>query len=403
MEKILKRYGVHHRFATTYHPQTNCQVENTNRALKGILKKRLRTILPFGQENSMMLCGHSAPKLISKWYGPFMVKHGFLSGYVELYDKPGGSFIVNGHRIKLYHDDEHLNELSSEEIHLMLVAQPGKDVPTQNSFANLKEEESELDKGLNVSSPVKSYGKDNEKKVDSMVVNEEANSQNQDCLICRHQKNQCKIKASKEASSSKFTSLDDDDSDDDEEVYMPDGIYGGGFMDSLEDDLDCYECYRTQVYDLTPQEQAFCDHEKTSLMPQIKFKRKLVNLPFIASTLLEEGGVPPGATSTSLLKEGINFISCGYKDKTEWGKEFYVNYNTLDGFMVGSALIEAVRSIFNSVTNEWSTFLAQLSGTTQDHLQIFSIEMKAKMKSHHMPEQIVFWKWITAKMLGMVT
>ncbi|GJR16692.1 hypothetical protein Tco_0965219 [Tanacetum coccineum] len=140
-----------------------------------------------------------------------------------------------------------------------LVAQPGKDVPTQNSFANLKEEESELDKGLNVSSPVKSYGKDNEKKVDSMVVNEEANSQNQDCLICRHQKNQCKIKASKEASSSKFTSLDDDDSDDDEEVYMPDGIYGGGFMDSLEDDLDCYECYRTQVYDLTPQEQAFCD------------------------------------------------------------------------------------------------------------------------------------------------
>ncbi|GKA73574.1 hypothetical protein Tco_0779876 [Tanacetum coccineum] len=36
-----------------------------------------------------------APKLISKWYGPFVVKHGFPSGYVELYDKYGGSFIVN--------------------------------------------------------------------------------------------------------------------------------------------------------------------------------------------------------------------------------------------------------------------------------------------------------------------
>lgn len=33
-------------------------------------------------------------------------------------------------------------------------------------------------------------------------------------------------------------------------------------------------------------------------------------------------------------------------------------------------------------------FEAQLPGTTQDHLQIFNIEMKAKMKSHQMPEQV---------------
>ncbi|KAK7861494.1 clathrin heavy chain 1 [Quercus suber] len=46
---------------------------------------------------------------------------------------------------------------------------------------------------------------------------------------------------------------------------------------------------------------------------------------------------------------------------------------------------------------------AQIQGTNQDHLQIFNIEMKAKMKSHQMPEQIVFWKWITPKMLGLVT
>lgn len=30
---------------------------------------------------------------------------------------------------------------------------------------------------------------------------------------------------------------------------------------------------------------------------------------------------------------------------------------------------------------------AQLPGTTQDHLQIFNIEAKAKIKSHQMPEQ----------------
>ncbi|KAL8144041.1 hypothetical protein V2J09_017073 [Rumex salicifolius] len=46
---------------------------------------------------------------------------------------------------------------------------------------------------------------------------------------------------------------------------------------------------------------------------------------------------------------------------------------------------------------------AQLPGTTQDHLQIFNIEAKAKLKSHQMPEQVVFWKWITPKLLGLVT
>eukprot|EP00246_Nothoceros_aenigmaticus_P001174 TRINITY_DN1157_c0_g1_i1.p1 TRINITY_DN1157_c0_g1~~TRINITY_DN1157_c0_g1_i1.p1 ORF type:complete len:1698 (-),score=398.34 TRINITY_DN1157_c0_g1_i1:654-5747(-) len=45
---------------------------------------------------------------------------------------------------------------------------------------------------------------------------------------------------------------------------------------------------------------------------------------------------------------------------------------------------------------------AQVQGT-QDHLQIFNIELKAKIKSYQMPEQVVFWKWITPKLLGLVT
>ncbi|GJZ67875.1 reverse transcriptase domain-containing protein, partial [Tanacetum coccineum] len=39
MEKTMKRYGVNHRFSTSYHHQTSGQVENTNRALKRILEK----------------------------------------------------------------------------------------------------------------------------------------------------------------------------------------------------------------------------------------------------------------------------------------------------------------------------------------------------------------------------
>ncbi|GJW44257.1 reverse transcriptase domain-containing protein [Tanacetum coccineum] len=40
--KTIKRYGVNHRFSTSYHPQTSGQVENTNRALKRIFEKTVK-------------------------------------------------------------------------------------------------------------------------------------------------------------------------------------------------------------------------------------------------------------------------------------------------------------------------------------------------------------------------
>ncbi|GJZ18130.1 reverse transcriptase domain-containing protein [Tanacetum coccineum] len=42
MEKTMKRYGVNHRFSTSYHPQTSGQVKNINRALKRILEKTVK-------------------------------------------------------------------------------------------------------------------------------------------------------------------------------------------------------------------------------------------------------------------------------------------------------------------------------------------------------------------------
>ncbi|GJT25326.1 reverse transcriptase domain-containing protein [Tanacetum coccineum] len=208
--KNNERYGVNHRFSTSYHPQTSGQVENTNRAFKRILKKTVKdnpTIwsrklddalwafrnayktptgttpykliygnnchLPFeiehraywalkncnpdliatgekrmfqlheldklrhqAYENSRLykartkvwhdkkfkmrkefkqgnkvLLFHSKyrfkqPKLRSRWFGPYVVKHQYPSGYVELYGKDGKMFIVNGHRLKLYHEED---------------------------------------------------------------------------------------------------------------------------------------------------------------------------------------------------------------------------------------------------------------------------------------------------------
>ena len=47
-----------------------------------------------------------APKLKSKWKGPYTVRKAFTSGYVELWDSKGDSFIVNGQRLKHYNEKE---------------------------------------------------------------------------------------------------------------------------------------------------------------------------------------------------------------------------------------------------------------------------------------------------------
>ncbi|GAU37245.1 hypothetical protein TSUD_318980, partial [Trifolium subterraneum] len=62
--------------------------------------------------------------------------------------------------------------------------------------------------------------------------------------------------------------------------------------------------------------------EKSTNVTQMKLEKRFGQSPvFVASTLLENGGVPPKTSPASLLKEAIQVISCGYEDKTEWGKE----------------------------------------------------------------------------------
>ncbi|KAJ8431241.1 hypothetical protein Cgig2_028631 [Carnegiea gigantea] len=79
------------------------------------------------------------------------------------------------------------------------------------------------------------------------------------------------------------------------------------------------------VFDLEDIEEGLEDYvelEKSSLMSQKNFEKRFGQSPvFIASTLMEDGGIPEGANSTALIKEAIHVISCGYEEKTEWGKE----------------------------------------------------------------------------------
>eukprot|EP00252_Welwitschia_mirabilis_P014830 TRINITY_DN3286_c0_g3_i1.p1 TRINITY_DN3286_c0_g3~~TRINITY_DN3286_c0_g3_i1.p1 ORF type:complete len:1007 (+),score=48.74 TRINITY_DN3286_c0_g3_i1:114-3134(+) len=68
--------------------------------------------------------------------------------------------------------------------------------------------------------------------------------------------------------------------------------------------------------------EGFEEHEKSWLMSQKNFEKRFGLSPvFIASTLMENGGLPDSANPGSLIKEAIHVISCGYEEKTEWGKE----------------------------------------------------------------------------------
>ncbi|KAG6543884.1 hypothetical protein Mapa_014724 [Marchantia paleacea] len=87
------------------------------------------------------------------------------------------------------------------------------------------------------------------------------------------------------------------------------------------------------------------DDEKSSLMSMKNFEKRYGQSPvLIASTLLENGGVPHSANAGSLLKEAIHVISCGYEDKSEWGKEI--------GWIYGS-VTEDILTGFKMHTRGW--------------------------------------------------
>nr|GEU82051.1 reverse transcriptase domain-containing protein [Tanacetum cinerariifolium] len=156
-----KKYGVTHRLATAYHPQTSGQVEVSNRCLKRILEEttdenrtswsdklddalwafrtvqlnELNKLRDQAYENYLIykektkrihdskikdhvfnvvdrvLLFNSRLKIFSGklktcWTGPFTVTQVFLYGTVELSQIDGPNFEVNGHRLKHYFGED---------------------------------------------------------------------------------------------------------------------------------------------------------------------------------------------------------------------------------------------------------------------------------------------------------
>ncbi|KAK6932710.1 Cellulose synthase [Dillenia turbinata] len=64
------------------------------------------------------------------------------------------------------------------------------------------------------------------------------------------------------------------------------------------------------------------EYERSLLISQMSFEKTFgLSSVFIESTLMEKGGLPDSANPSTLIKEAIHVISCGYEEKTEWGKE----------------------------------------------------------------------------------
>ncbi|KAF9621845.1 hypothetical protein IFM89_028433 [Coptis chinensis] len=87
------------------------------------------------------------------------------------------------------------------------------------------------------------------------------------------------------------------------------------YRDSKREDLNA------AIFNLREIEN-YDDYERSLLISQMSFEKTFgMSTVFIESTMMENGGVADSANPSMMIKEAIHVISCGYEEKTAWGKE----------------------------------------------------------------------------------
>ncbi|GKD60334.1 reverse transcriptase domain-containing protein, partial [Tanacetum coccineum] len=103
LERALQKYGVTHKLSTTYHPQSNGQTEATNKAIKRILDRSMG----LNELGELRDCVYENIRIYKertkKWHDSRLRKMVYLYGAVEITDRNGFSFKVNGQRLKKYY------------------------------------------------------------------------------------------------------------------------------------------------------------------------------------------------------------------------------------------------------------------------------------------------------------
>ncbi|KNA11636.1 hypothetical protein SOVF_133400 isoform A [Spinacia oleracea] len=95
------------------------------------------------------------------------------------------------------------------------------------------------------------------------------------------------------------------------------------YRDAKRDDLD------SAIFNLKELNN-YDEYDRSMLISQTSFEKTFgLSSVFIESTMMENGGVPDSANSPTLIKEAIHVISCGYEEKTAWGKEIGWIYGSI--------------------------------------------------------------------------
>lgn len=114
------------------------------------------------------------------------------------------------------------------------------------------------------------------------------------------------------------------------------------------------------------------DDEKSLLMSQMSLEKRFgQSAVFVASTLMENGGVPQSAMPETLLKEAIHVISCGYEDKTEWGSEvcwnLLINVINFMNCFYENVTSNVPTNISRIVSLDWNRPFCLLSSINMDY------------------------------------
>nr|GEW39717.1 hypothetical protein [Tanacetum cinerariifolium] len=106
--RLMIKYGVTHRLATAYHPQSSGQVENSviyKEMMKKLHDSKIKNRI-FNVGDQVLLFNSRlkifSGKLKTSWSGPFTITRIFPYGTIELSQPNGLNFKVNGHRVKHY-------------------------------------------------------------------------------------------------------------------------------------------------------------------------------------------------------------------------------------------------------------------------------------------------------------
>ncbi|KAJ6377328.1 hypothetical protein OIU76_026323 [Salix suchowensis] len=121
------------------------------------------------------------------------------------------------------------------------------------------------------------------------------------------------------------------------------------YRDAKREDLNA------AIFNLTEIDN-YDEHERSMLISQLSFEKTFgLSSVFIESTLMENGGVPESANSSTLIKEAIHVIGCGFEEKTEWGKRGEIsilNSKPIIGWIYGS-VTEDILSGFKMHCRGW--------------------------------------------------